>query len=773
MQVKAKYHRIFWLALGSILIVGLMTSCSKTAAAYLKKGDDFFAQKKYQDALLNYRNAIQKESNSAEAHYKVGLTEQKLNNKRAMIAYWQEALKLQPQQDSWRVALSDQLFDIYLKDSKRPKAISDELISNYAYLIKKDSASLDGNRLKGQLALLEGRIPEAIEAFETALKSKPGNSPAAMGRAQSLLRSGDPAQVLQGEKALLEWIDREPTNATLYEALFVHYASTGRDKLGEEVLRSKMEKNPGNPNAYSQFADYLVNKKRVAEADEVIQKMTASGGKEQARAYAIAGEYFSRQRRFIESRKQFETAIERAPERRRELQNRIGLLLINSGDINGAFEYLNQLLKNDPSNGEALAIRATLAIDTNRAESALTDARQLIKSDPKNPQFGYLLGRALAANGDEAGARGYFARNAQADPNDVASRVELSKLSLSSGSASDAVRIATEILDKSPNQAAALLIRAQAHTRTMELEKARTDLRLLLKLRPDSAEAQIQFAYTDALSNRGQAAEKVFASFYRPGQQNLRPLEGLILVAKLEGKTQKVLALLEQEIKLRPEQPQIAAMLAEEFLRKGDYAMAMQTVQRAMLKNPKEPSLLLACSRALSEAGKLEDAEKVARELLAQAKLPQSVCTARLAEVLQLQGRNAEAITLYRTLLKDESQNVVFLNNLGFLLAEQNQDLSQAKDLAERALKLAPNDPQILDTLALIEIQAGRPAKAIKLLSPLTGKVPGDAGQWYHLGLAQSKMGLAKDARKSLESALKFSPTQHQSNQIREALKTL
>ncbi len=49
-----------WLAalvLGAICLFG----CGKSAIQYLDRGNQQFAAKKYDDAILNYRNAIQKQ----------------------------------------------------------------------------------------------------------------------------------------------------------------------------------------------------------------------------------------------------------------------------------------------------------------------------------------------------------------------------------------------------------------------------------------------------------------------------------------------------------------------------------------------------------------------------------------------------------------------------------------------------------------------------------------------------------------------------------------
>lgn len=751
-----------------LLSVLLLTACTKDAAFYMQKGDASFREGKFEEALLNYRNAIQKEPNIAEAYFKVGQTELKLNNRRAMIAYWQQALKLAPQQAAWRVALCDQLFDLYLNDPSRPTAIAEELISNSTFLTAKSESAFEGHRLKGQLALLENRIPEAIEAYEAALRLKPGAEAIALGLAQARLRSGDAQIVAAGEKALLEWINREPTNAVPFEALFVHYAGTGREKLAEDILRLKLQKNPANINAYSQMADYLAKRQRVPEADGIINQMLTLASA-QPRAHALAGDYFGRQRRFAESQTQYELAAARISEAKQELKNRFALILLTSGESDKASQYLDELLRENSGNLEATAMRATLALDTGKPQMALEGARKLIQSDPNNAEYCYLLGRALMANGINSEARTYFQKALKLNPRDKASSLELANLAILGGVNQDAIRITTEILDSDENHVPALLVRAQAYASLLDMEKARLDLRKALRLRPDSADAKMQLAYVDALSNRTQDAEKVFSSFYRPGLANLRPLEGLVLVAQLRKTPQVALALLEKENALQPAHPRIAWMYADALMRQNMPAPAVPVIEKALKENAQHPELLLSYSRALEGVRKFSLSESVARQLLAIPGVEPLAAKARLAEVLQIQGKNKEAIALYQELTKLDGRNPVFLNNLAFLLAEEKQNLDQARALVNTALKQAPGNPQVLDTLALIEIQSGRPTEALSQLTKLSKALPGDAGIHYHLGLALQQTGKAEQARAAFEVALKNGPTEHQAAQIKNA----
>ena len=68
-----------------------------------------------------------------------------------------------------------------------------------------------------------------------------------------------------------------------------------------------------------------------------------------------------------------------------------------------------------------------------------------------------------------------------------------------------------------------------------------------------------------------------------------------------------------------------------------------------------------------------------------------------LASLLQADGRTADALHHYETVLEHDDRNVVALNNAAWLY--QLGGAPRALALAERAYALQPENPAVLDTL--------------------------------------------------------------------------
>jgi tetratricopeptide (TPR) repeat protein len=96
-------------------------------------------------------------------------------------------------------------------------------------------------------------------------------------------------------------------------------------------------------------------------------------------------------------------------------------------------------------------------------------------------------------------------------------------------------------------------------------------------------------------------------------------------------------------------------------------------------------------------------------------------------------------------------------NALGFTLAEKTDRLAEAKDLIEKALKLSPEDPFILDSLGWVYYRLGQTQEALKHLHVAYNSRP-DPEIAAHLGEVLWKSGQRDEAQKVWQTALNENP---------------
>jgi tetratricopeptide (TPR) repeat protein len=96
-------------------------------------------------------------------------------------------------------------------------------------------------------------------------------------------------------------------------------------------------------------------------------------------------------------------------------------------------------------------------------------------------------------------------------------------------------------------------------------------------------------------------------------------------------------------------------------------------------------------------------------------------------------------------------------NALGYTLAEKTDRLAEARDLVEKAYKLSPDDPFILDSLGWVHYRMGNFDEALKVLHMAYAARP-DPEIAAHLGEALWRSGQRDEARKIWRAALSENP---------------
>ena len=108
----------------------------------------------------------------------------------------------------------------------------------------------------------------------------------------------------------------------------------------------------------------------------------------------------------------------------------------------------------------------------------------------------------------------------------------------------------------------------------------------------------------------------------------------------------------------------------------------------------------------------------------------------------------------YRKAIELDSTQVVAYNNLAWMATERRVQLDEALGWARKAIELAPENPNLLDTLAWVHRARGELAKAVEVLEKAAAADPQQAELLYHLGVVYSEMGRDQHAAEALEAAL-------------------
>ena len=130
----------------------------------------------------------------------------------------------------------------------------------------------------------------------------------------------------------------------------------------------------------------------------------------------------------------------------------------------------------------------------------------------------------------------------------------------------------------------------------------------------------------------------------------------------------------------------------------------------------------------------------------------------RLASELQSAGHDQQAIEQYLKLLEKDADNTSALNNIAWLYQVTGKP-GEARRYAEQAHDLAPDKPEITDTLGWILVQNGETNRGLVLLQEARVKAPHIPDIQYHLAFALNQAGRSAEASKELDRLLKSRQT--------------
>lgn len=140
-----------------------------------------------------------------------------------------------------------------------------------------------------------------------------------------------------------------------------------------------------------------------------------------------------------------------------------------------------------------------------------------------------------------------------------------------------------------------------------------------------------------------------------------------------------------------------------------------------------------------------------------------------------------KAIADYESLLAKMPNNISVLNNLAYMLAENNERLPEALQYAKRALDASPNDPTYMDTYGYVLFKNGKVQEAAEVLTAALQQyeqgefvIPPEV--YEHVGMIKEKLGAKTEALDAYKRALEVGAErlpQKRREQIDKAVKRL
>jgi tetratricopeptide (TPR) repeat protein len=780
-----------------IALAGL--SCSRdpnvVKKKYLQNGNRYFEKGKYREAYIMYRNALKKDARYSEAYYRVGIVEMRMGERIAALRDLRRAADTDPNftnPDS-RVQAGNIVLGEYLMSESRPPGLRDELNMLANELLKHNPKSAQGMRLRGYVKLISGTDARgAVEDFQLANQISPYDPEIVLPLSQALENNG---QAAEGERMAKELLARHKDYLPMYDVLYVLYLRSQPQRLddAEAILRLKVENNPKEPNHLLQLAQHYYRFNKPEEMRKVIDRLV-SNRKMYPMGPLQAAKFYAAARDFDDAMKLLEEGSRTDSEHRVEYQKEMAQVLVFQGRKEEAVHLLEQLLKSNPKDEQAQAMRSSLLIETGdprQIQQAITELQAAVTQDSKNPVLRFNLGRALLAKNQLEQARVQFQEALKLRHEYVPARLALAQLYLINHQFAEAVQTAKEVLDLDPHNLSARLVRTTGLVAMGNPALARTELMDTIAQFPSSADAQVQLGMLDLHDKHFKEAEDRFWKVYREHPGDLSALMQIVVAYVQQKEFDKAIQLLEGEMSKAPNRLQLNYALGNVAMEARKWDLAIEQFQDIISARPDAGDVYIRLGQAITSKANAEsnagqaaaakiDYEAATRtfDKAKQLRPNDPEAYVQFAMLLESTGRRPQSRPVYEQVLKLQPDNAIALNNLAYLLAETGSagDLDQALQLAQKAHQKLPDNAEIADTLGWIYIKKNLAGNAVDLFRDLVARETELGGGHdfavfhYHYGMALVQRGDKPAARRELKLALDRKPSQDDATKIKALL---
>jgi putative PEP-CTERM system TPR-repeat lipoprotein len=374
----------------------------------------------------------------------------------------------------------------------------------------------------------------------------------------------------------------------------------------------------------------------------------------------------------------------------------------------------------------------------------------VLKIDPHNAIAMTQLGHLAAAQRDKAGAIKWFQQAIAAAPKFATPYVGLILVYSESGQFDEATNTAKKLAEVDPGNPVALNAVGASELNAGHYREALQPLQQAVKAAPTVALYRTNLARAQALNKDNKGAQANLETVVKADPNQLTAV-GLLAFLKLQDHDLKGALALAQTLQKQPA-TKVAGFSLEGDLYMADkaYAKAADAYQQG-LKIQYDRPLVMKSFMAQNASG-AKSPEGVLQAWLAKHS-DDAAMRLMLAQYYLDHTQNAQAAEQYEEVLKAYPTNIDALNNLAWIYTEQKNPEDLA--LAERAHKLAPTSPGIMDTYGWALLAHDQPKAALPILEKAARAAPKTSTIQYHLAVAQARSGDRAAARATLEALQK------------------
>ena len=478
------------------------------------------------------------------------------------------------------------------------------------------------------------------------------------------------------------------------------------------------------------------------------------------------------------------------------LQVTLGRLYVRSGRAKDAVPILERVVAQVNWVAEPFALLAEARVALGRMDEA---AEALEAAAAINPRYWVALGDMQEREGKVAAAAASYGQAVQgvrSPSRDLRLRWATSLINVPDGRGTTKAReVLADLLKTTPGDTIVLALMSGAQRAGGDGAGAEATARKILEIEPFNVSGLHalalalfdRFAYRQLADALGPFAKDAQARSKGQEAEGAMVLVQLGIAYQQLGDYDAAINAYTGARTLTPRDPELDAYLVQAHLAARRFDRAEALAREALVRMPGQPRMVRLRAQALAKSGKVAEANTLLEEgvaaypnsreylvgladlytdqkrvddavrLLEQARKTfgdDQALTMRVASAYEAGGRLDQAEREFRKLMSADPLDANAMNSLGYMLADNGVRLPEALDLAQRAVKVEPDNPAYLDTLGWTLFKSGKNDEAVAPLSRAAAAMCGSSVIQEHHGDVLAKAGKPADAIAAWQRAL-------------------
>ncbi len=761
-----KRTRVLRLAL-TLAIAAFLLACGGSTAKFIAKGEDYLQKRKFHDAMMQFRAAVESDKTSSKAHWGLARAYENLGMFNETLDELRKAVEL----DESNLDAKSRLGNYFLLVQPPLIAETEKLQQE---IVAKDPKFVEGYVLKASILAAQNRPESEILAkMNEAIAIDPTRTETYLSLSRYYMSH---EMAAQAEAAIQKGISMNPGAAlgmTEY-GRFLMYA--GRNTEAERQFQAAIAAEPANIGAFEAMAEFFAATRQFDKAEAAYQQLVQVQENSPESRLELAG-FYSNSQRQPEAIATLEQIIADTPEYVLA-RYRIGEIYLERKDNAKVNEQLTALFKINSDDAEALMLRARLALMESHPDAAIKDLESILKKQPSQREALFYISQAKLAIGQTDQAKAFIADLERYHPTFLKTILLKIQVAMATGDPAEALKQANLLYTKAGSttanadvnalmlqdlQVRALTSRGLAYLELGKITEAKADLQEVANRSPNSSAAVVNLAKAFVAEKNSAAALDLYNKALTMDAANFDALSGYLNVsmglrqfvqahAKVDeivgrnlGRSDVLAALhylkstiftaennvgpaeaeLKQSIELDGNYLPSYSAYASLLVARNETAAAIEQYQKSISISPSAPVFTML--------GILEDAR----------------------------GNASEAEKHYRRALDLAPESPIAANNLAWLIADNQGNLDEALRLATLSVGKNQNVAGFYDTLGYIYLKKGLYSPAVEQFRKAVAideKSGNNSNPGYRvrLGSALARAGDKAGARREIETSLKF-----------------